>query len=91
MDLYLWSSTNSTPDKAYYGSYFNNTLEGNSSSGSFVNTDGTLKQYVEWTAASGTALNTVPCVYYIDINGNVVHSAFGGITGSGSPTSNGGN
>jgi hypothetical protein len=91
MDLYLWSPTNNynTPDKAYYGSYFNNTLEGSSSSGSFVNSDGTLKPSVTWSVSGGT--DTVPCVYYIDINGNVVHTAFGGITGAGSPTSNGGN
>jgi hypothetical protein len=85
MDLYLWSSTNNTPDKAYYGSYFNNALDGNSSDYSFVNPDGTLKPYVDWNGASGDT-GTVPCVYYIDLNGNVVHTAFGGITGSGSPT-----
>jgi hypothetical protein len=83
MDLYLWSSDNSTPNKAYYGSYFNNALEGSSSSGSFVSSDGTLQPSVTWSVSGGT--DTVPCVYYIDINGNVVHTAFGGITGSGSP------
>jgi hypothetical protein len=84
MDLYLWSSVNNTPDKAYCGSYFNNALDGNSSDYSFVNPDGTPKPYVTWSVSGDPT--TVPCVYYIDLNGNVVHTAFGGITGSGSPT-----